>query len=348
MVSVIIPTKNNTKVLQECLKSLQQLDYPKELLEILVIIDSHENTDDSNAENDLKNLISKFPIFVFQMNGTPSYKRNYGVNKAKGSIIAFIDSDCIAPPQWVSKAAKYFEDPSVAVVGGPNLTPHENNWRQKTGGNIFASKLGTGPMRARYTPVGETRITKGLEIILCNMFARKSTFEMLQGFDEQLFPNEENEFLHRIRTYEGTNTQKIIYDPTIFVYHHRRPIILKHSKQVFNYGVGRGKMIRIHPITAFPASPLMVSFVFLAIAFPALLIYQLITLVCSWCPNIPFSWQIIYFLTILFIVYFVGTIAYGIKWTIQQKRIPLLFITPLVFFLSHFAYGCGIVKGLLS
>ena len=338
----------NTKVLQECLKSLQQLDYPKELLEILVIIDSHDNIDESNAKDGLKYLISKYPINVIQMNGTPSYKRNYGVSKAKGTIVAFIDSDCIASPQWISKAVKHFEDPSVAVVGGPNLTPLENNWRQKTGGNIFASKFGTGPMRARYTPVGDTRTTKGLEIILCNMFVRKSTFEKLQGFNEQLFPNEENEFLHRVRTSKKTNLQKIIYDPALYVYHHRRPIIHQHCKQVFNYGVGRGKMIRIHPITAFPSSLLMVGFIFPAIAFPILLIYQLINPVCSWCPNIPFSWPILYFLTIFFILYFMSAFVYGIKWTVQQKRIPLLFITPLVFFLSHFAYGCGIVKGLLS
>lgn len=347
MVSVIIPTKKNTKVLQECLKSLQQLDYPKELLEILVIIDSND-TDDSNAEDELKHLIPKYPIYVFQMNGTPSYKRNFGVSNSQGTIIAFIDSDCIAPSQWVSKAVKHFEDPSVAVVGGPNLTPPENDWRQKCSGNILASKFGTGPMRSRYTPIGEKRTTKGLEIILCNMYARKSTFEILQGFNEQLFPNEENEFLHRVRTYEGTKTQKIVYDPMLYVYHNRRPIILEHSKQIFNYGVGRGKMIRLHPITAFPASPLMIGFVFLAIAYPTLLIYQLITLTCSWCPNILFSWQILYFLTIIFSLYFVGTVVYGIKWTIQHKRIPLLFLTPLMFFLSHFAYGCGIVKGLLS
>jgi len=348
MVSVIIPTKMNTKVLQKCLKSLQQLDYPKELLEILVIIDSHDNIDESNAEDDIRRLIAKYPIYVFQMNGTPSYKRNYGVSKAKGVIIAFIDSDCIAPSQWISKAVKHFEDPSVAVVGGPNLTPPNNNWRQKSSGNILASKLGTGPMRARYTPIGETRTTKGLEIILCNMCVRKSTFENLQGFNEQLFPNEENEFLHRIRTYKETNTQEILYDPKLYVYHHRRPIILEHTKQVLNYGIGRGKMIRLHPVTAFPASPLMVGFVVLAIAFPILLIYQLITLICSWCPQIPFNWQILYFLGILSILYSVSTITYGIKWAIQQNHLQLLYMTPITFFLSHFAYGFGIVKGLLS
>lgn len=348
MVSVIIPTENNSNLLQDCLESLQKLDYPENLLEILVITDLNGDMDDPNGNGIVSSSTLKYPVSVFQMDGTPGSKRNYGIRMAKGSIIAFTDCDCIVPSQWISKAVKHFTDPYVAVVGGTNFTHPKNNWRQRCSGNILASKLGTGPMRARYTPVGETRTSSGLELILCNMCVRKSILEMFQGFNEQLFPNEENEFLHRIRTHDGTNNLKIIYDPTLYVYHHRRPLVLQHCKQTFKYGFGRGKMMRIHPSTVFSLSPLVLVFAFLAIAFPVLLINQLITLVCSWWPCIPFCPQIMRFLSPLFILYFAGTIAYGIKWAVQQRHIQLLFMTPIALFLTHFAYGCGMVKGLLS
>ena len=348
MVSVIIPTENNSNLLQDCLESLQKLDYPENLLEILVITDLNGDMDDPNGNGIVSSSTLKYPVSVFQMDGTPSSKRNYGIRMAKGSIIAFTDCDCIVPSQWISKAVKHFTDPSVAAVGGPNLTHPKNNWRQRCSGNILSSKLGTGPMRARYTPVGETRTSSGLELILCNMCVRKSILEMLQGFNEQLFPNEENEFLYRIRKHDWTNNLKIIYDPTLHVYHHRRPLILQHCQQIFNYGVGRGKMMQLHPSTVFSWTPLLVVFAFLAISFPFLLTNRLITLLCSWWPYIPFCPQIMRFLSTLFILYFAGTIAYGVKWAVQQKRIQLLFTTPIALFLTHFAYGCGVMKGLLS
>jgi glycosyltransferase involved in cell wall biosynthesis len=346
-VSVIIPTENISDVLQDCLESLQNLGYPEDLLEIIVVKDF-----DGYPKNTIDEYFSyhsafKYPISILNMNGTPAGKRNYGVSVAKGSIIAFTDSDCIVPSQWISKAVKHFIGHSVAFVGGPNLNPPKSNWRQECGGDILSSWLGTGPMRARYTPIGETRTTTGSELILCNMFVRKSIFEKFQGFNEQLFPNEENEFLHRIVSRSGTNNPNVMYDPTLFVYHHRRSIILPHCKQIFKYGVGRGKMTRMHPKTAVSLSPAVSAFAILATLFPVLLIYHMATLKWNILPVIPFGLQIFYSLSVLFGLYFFGTFAYGVKWTIQHKCIKSL-LAPITLFLTHLTYGYGMMKGLLS
>ena len=44
-VSIIIPTKNNGDILEKCLASIQNLDYPKDRYEV-IIVDGH-STDDT-------------------------------------------------------------------------------------------------------------------------------------------------------------------------------------------------------------------------------------------------------------------------------------------------------------
>jgi len=56
--------------------------------------------------------------YIYQENAGPAVARNEGVSVAKGNIIVFIDSDCVATPTWLTEMVKPFSDKTVAGVQG--------------------------------------------------------------------------------------------------------------------------------------------------------------------------------------------------------------------------------------
>ena len=118
---------------------------------------------------------------------TPGAKRNIGVDNASGEICAFIDSDAYPDEDWLSNAVKYFEDPEVAAVGGPGLTPHEDSFMQKASGYVLSSFM-VGNLSRRYKSVGAFESD---DIHSCNFIARRSVLVEVGGWNEKYWPGED-------------------------------------------------------------------------------------------------------------------------------------------------------------
>lgn len=81
--------------------------------EIIVVVDYNDALFDRARE--------EFPdLMVIANNGDQglSGARNTGVAAARGAIIAFLDDDAYAEPEWLERLAAMLEDPKVAGVGG--------------------------------------------------------------------------------------------------------------------------------------------------------------------------------------------------------------------------------------
>lgn len=120
--SVIVPVKNEEKVIGRLLKALSKLNYPKDKVEIIVVEDgSTDKTVDickkyvEENRNNIKILHKPFS------DGKPS-ALNYGIKHANGEIIAFFDADNVPEPDALLLACNYFEDPNVAAVQGRTLS----------------------------------------------------------------------------------------------------------------------------------------------------------------------------------------------------------------------------------
>ena len=94
-ISVIIPAYNASGTIDACLDSVKQLDPPA--LEIIVVDDaSTDNTAFLATQKDVQ-------VIRLERNQGPGQARNKGANKALGEYIAFTDSDCIVPRDWVER-----------------------------------------------------------------------------------------------------------------------------------------------------------------------------------------------------------------------------------------------------
>ncbi len=111
-VSVIIPAFNAEGRLGRLLQSLVQQQYPRELLEILVV--------DNGSTDRTRDIAAEFPVRVLSETRlqNPGSARNAGVAEATGEVIAFIDADCVASPTWIAEAVHTLDTESAALVAG--------------------------------------------------------------------------------------------------------------------------------------------------------------------------------------------------------------------------------------
>ena len=124
MISVVIPTYNEEKNIERCLKALEKQSIKRDEYEIIVV--------DGHSKDKTVEIAKKYADkVILQKSKGVGGARNDGVSIAKGDIIATTDADCIAPPEWLEIIQKKFDIEKKAVaVFGP-VKPIENKLKYK-------------------------------------------------------------------------------------------------------------------------------------------------------------------------------------------------------------------------
>ncbi len=231
LVSIIIPTKNNGDIIEKCLSSIEELDYPKDEIEIIIV--------DGHSTDDTVEIAKKYGCkVVYEDVGTRGGACNVGIKTAKGEFIAFTDADCVVPKDWLKNLIEHFNSEKIASVGGPNITPEDDTEFAKCVGEVllFLSKPGS-----RYGLVAD-KVTETFHNSGCNVAYRKKVIEEAGWFNEKLITCEDEELDYRIIE-KGYN---ILYTPKAKVYHYRRPTWKGFLKQAYKYAVGRMQAIKLY------------------------------------------------------------------------------------------------------
>ncbi|HEY2328941.1 MAG TPA: glycosyltransferase [Verrucomicrobiae bacterium] len=173
----------------------------------------------------------------------PSVQRNEAVKAARGEWIYFLDDDSIPARENLRRLENYFAEPNVVMLGGPNLCPLDAPPLEKVFAAVLASWLAFGPSRARYAPVGKVRDTGEKELILCNLAIRRADLVEQGGFNEALYPNEENALMDGLQK----KNRRLVYDPQFIAQRRPRRTLKSFFKMLVNYGRGRAEQFRLHP-----------------------------------------------------------------------------------------------------
>lgn len=277
---------------------------------------------EANEGKIIQNLkdIKADEIIIVEGNN-PSFQRNEAVKNSKTDLIYFLDDDSIPDKLNIKRAEEIFKkSEDIAVIGGPAIQTAYSNFWQRIFSIIFSSLWATGKSRARYKKTGKLRETDEKEVILCNMFVKKEIFLKEGGFREELYPNEENEFLNRIKK----KGYKIIYDPEIIVERAHRENFWEFIKQCFRYGKGRAEQIFFEFVLSD-----FINFM------PAIFIFYLFSL---------FFIHNIFYFSFLFI-YLVLNFLFSFAAIKAIKDAGYFFILFFCFPLLHILYGFGFVTG---
>ena len=230
-VSIVIPTKNSAKYLEKCLRSIQELDFPREDLEVIVV--------DGGSTDRTVEIARRYGCkILFESRGTIAYARDLGARAASGEFVAFTDSDCVVDRNWIRELLSCFTDERVAAVGGPNLTPEDDSGFGKAVGDVleFLSKAG-----ARYG-FRASRVVEVHHNPTCNVMYRRGVLEEVGGFNHNLVTVDDEELDYRIRK----RGYRILFTPRAVVYHYRRGSWRSFARMAYNYGTGRMQAIKLH------------------------------------------------------------------------------------------------------
>jgi len=161
------------------------------------------------------------------------------------------------------------------------------------------------------------------ELILCNLAIRRDVFKKSGGFNEILYPNEENELLNRI---EGMGYQ-LIYHPGILAFRPRRESFRKILNAFFHYGRGRMEQIRVEGVwQSLPVLAPLAFFVYLL----GLLFYH------PWFAFLPL------------ILYLGMGFGSALGFAIRRKKYYLTVLLPWFFLIAHLSYALGLLYGLTT
>jgi len=309
-VSIIIPVKAWNNNLDECLRNCEKLDYPD--FEVILLPDHP----------------TKVPYKSVKVIPTgeigPSEKRDIGIKQSTGEIIAFLDDDAYPVRSWLTSAVKHFDNPEIGGVGGPAATPSNDNIWQQASGAVFESYLASAHYVYRYLP---RKMRDEDDYPTVNFIVPKDVIDKIGGFDNIYWPGEDTVLCLKI-THELK--KRIIYDPSVFVYHHRRELFRGHLKQVGNYALHRGFFVK-----KFPETSLRPGY-FVPSAF-------VLWLIAGGILSIFFKWFAWLYAGVNG-VYVTALLIEGIK----KKNIKLGALTIAGIFVTHLLYGVNFIRGLAA
>ncbi|MDO8538454.1 MAG: glycosyltransferase [archaeon] len=312
--SIIIPTFNAEKTIDQCLEAL--LNQSVKPLEIIVM-------NDGSTDNTQK-IVEEFKQakLVNQKNSGPAVERNKGARLAKGDIIIFIDSDCIADKDFVKFMLEPFQNKEICGVQG-------------------SYKIKQQELIARYTQIviemSYAKMAKQKFIDHIGSYAagyRRKDFLELNGFDES-FPKasgEDTEFSYRM-TEAG---KKLVFNPKAFVYHFHPTSLMRHLKVKFMRGFFRVNVFKKHATKMGKDSfiPITVKILTgLAGLFVASLLVSIFFL--------PFLWVALALLIAMLITGIFVSLKYFWK---KDKQVALA--APFIEILTAYAMGFGFAYGL--
>jgi succinoglycan biosynthesis protein ExoA len=224
-------------------------------------LDSGRTCDSARSSRESEALLD----LVVARGRAPSRQRNVAVREARGEYLLFLDDDSVPADGLAARYTAILDRcPGVVAVGGPALPLAPRTPFERLAGAVLASPWVMGRSAARYGAIGRLRETDERELILCNLCVRRSAFEAVGGFDEQLYPNEENALLEKLRT----SGNSLLYDPDARVERTHRTTLRSHLRAVRGYGGGRAAQLRR---SASLTSWLRLVHVFQAVLLPSLL-----------------------------------------------------------------------------
>ena len=179
LISVIIPVLNEEKVIGECLDSLVRQTLTADRFEVIVVDNGSVDRTCEITKAYERSLNLKL---LQKRNAHISALRNLGASCARGAFLAFLDADCLAPSNWLSRAVELLRRGDGGVIGAFYTIPEGSSWLAKAWyGQMATHKQG----RVSYVPSGTLVISRNV-------------FSSIGGFDETIPTSEDYELCQRV------------------------------------------------------------------------------------------------------------------------------------------------------
>ncbi len=118
-VTVQLPIFNELYVVERLLRSVSELDYPRDRLQIQVLDDSTDDTREVTASCAEELRRRGFDVQLIHRVDRTGFKAGAlagGLETASGEFVCILDADFVAPPELLQQTIQFFTDPKVGMI----------------------------------------------------------------------------------------------------------------------------------------------------------------------------------------------------------------------------------------
>lgn len=244
-ITISIVCRNEAGRIADCIESLRAQDFGGAHHELLIV----DNGSTDRTVEVIRQATRNFPVPVRLIdNPRPGIaaSRNVAVEHARFDHLLFIDADCVAPPGWLARYQSEWtaelNGHRIVAAGGGNVAPTQGNRFQRGLGIMLNSLLGS--RGSTQGMVYQARRVIDHHPCLNLMLNRKAVRDA-GGFDEKdfNFMGEDQDLSLRL----NARGYKYLFVPGCAVSHQLRPTAGQWARNMYQYGVGRSRLIRRHP-----------------------------------------------------------------------------------------------------
>jgi len=244
LVSVIVPTYNSARKIENCLRSISAQTYRN--IEVIVV--------DNESSDSTINKASKYTKNIYVLNGSRSWARAYGVNKSKGKYLLFIDSDQVLSRNLVAHLVQTMDHRRFSALTIPERSAGSNRLSEyysaeKECVEFFNDGIPRFFDRRFYAEMkGYPETIFGEDQWLFEEIRRKAK-DLVGVVDEMLYhydPDNLSDLVHKYRKYSASSRQYFRKMPRMNLKMLRAPIyvLLKRGNVRLAIGVAAIKLIK--------------------------------------------------------------------------------------------------------
>lgn len=320
LVSVIIPCRNEEKYIGQCLNSFIEMDYPKELLEIIIV--------DGNSSDNSRTLIQQYQknYPFIQLFHNPkfytSYALNMGIKNAKGGFVMIVSAHSSFSKNYINNIMEAIVNLKADGAGGIMITDVKNK-TPKTSSicKVLSNKFGVGNSMFRIgvqSPIPVDTVPFGIY--------KKELLLSIGLYNENLFRNHDIELSKRLIA----ANKKIYLVPSSQCTYYARESFSGIAKNNFKNGLWNILTVYLTKRISSLSKRHFVPLLFLLSLF---------------IPSILMIWYPLFGLiaAVSFILYMLTMSIASFK--VSDKTTTFYFIL-WTFFVVHFSYGIGSLIGL--
>ncbi|MBU1975634.1 MAG: glycosyltransferase [Nanoarchaeota archaeon] len=329
-VSFLIPIYNDAKHVGRTIKSLENQDYKGKI----EVVFADGNSTDNSVEIIKKSMKEKRKKIDIKLYKNPARNtavgRNICLKHSTGKYIFNYSSHAYAEKNFVSTLVKKLEKypKNIGAVGAScNPLDNKQNFVGRCITTVFSTLLGGIAGTDQNISTGKEREASSVAFTAY----RKEVFDKIGGFDEDLWCGQDGELNIRMRK----AGYKLMFTPDTCTKQQKRDSLRKFWRQMFRYGMAGALRTKKHPDSF--------RLIYLIPALGAIgLIGALIAGAILFATGFQLLLQLLSFALILYIL---------IGWTsalVVSKNLLITLCAPIFYFIVHFAYGVGFIRGLFS
>jgi glycosyltransferase involved in cell wall biosynthesis len=322
LVSVIIPCRNEERTIGRVLDALDRQTYPRGRMEIVAA--------DGRSTDGTRERIGEFaaahPDRTVRRIDNPGRTAPAGLNAAlrasSGEIIVRMDAHALPDPEYVEQCVRALEETQCEAVGGQwQILPGAPGPVARAIAAAASDPFGAGGVRYRTGGRPGT-----VDTVPFGAF-RRTVFDRLGEFNEQVPVNEDYEFFHRIRQAGG----RIYFTPAIRTRYIARAGLRGLAAQYYSYGHQKAVMLSFHPGSIRIRQLIPAAFAVFLVAGTA---------------GAVLSRPLAIMQGAVLAVYGIFSAFFSLRAAVSRRDPAILPLLPIVFLLIHISWGVGFWIGL--